>query len=124
MRYSDIDRLRLIVQYGERLLALKDELDLSAERLNQDYRLQWLITTPLYNIGEHAYGLSDDLINKYADVPWKMIAAFRHRLVHDYEGTNWTLVASILEEEIGPLVNAAKGILNDKGISYEGFADT
>ncbi len=52
MKYSDNDRLKLIVQYGERLLTLKDEIDLSAEQLNQDYRLQWLVTTPLYNIGE------------------------------------------------------------------------
>ena len=117
MRYTDADRLQLIVRYGERLLALKDELDLSAESLNADYRLQWLITTPLYNIGEQAYGLSETFVEEHADVPWQMIAAFRHRLVHDYEGTNWTLVASILDEEIAPLVDEAKRILDDWGIS-------
>lgn len=119
MRYSDNDRLHLIVEYGERLLALNDEVDLSVESLNHDYRLQWMVTTPLYNIGEHAYGLSAEFVSEHADVPWQTIAALRHRLVHHYEGTNWTLVALIIKEELAPLVSAARSILDEQDNSNE-----
>ena len=54
------------------------------EALLTDYALQWLVTTPLYNIGEHVYNLSDEFKEVHSDIPWGMIAGLRHRLVHDY----------------------------------------
>lgn len=115
MKKNDDDRLALIVLYGSQLLDVAKETDLSADQLNSDYRLQWLVTTPLYNIGEQAYGLSNEFVEEHGDVPWRMIADFRHRLVHNYEGTNWNLVAAVIEREIEPLVESARKILEERG---------
>ena len=58
--------------------------------------LRWTITTPLYNIGEHAYNLTDEFKEAHTGIPWAKISGLRHRLVHDYENTNWTLICAVL----------------------------
>ncbi|MCC8169609.1 MAG: DUF86 domain-containing protein, partial [Oscillospiraceae bacterium] len=72
-------------------------------------------TMPLYNIGEHAYNLSSEYKEKYNDISWGMIAGLRHRLVHDYDGTNWNIIAEAVFEELPKLANQLKIIL--KGLN-------
>ena len=33
-----------------------------------------------------------------------MIAGLRHRLVHDYDGTNWNIIAEVVFEELPILI--------------------
>jgi len=79
--------------------------------LLSEYSLQWLVTTPLYNIGEHAYYLSDEFKSQHNEIEWNMIAGLRHRLVHDYEGTNWKIIAKVVLEEIPVLINQLKELM-------------
>ena len=41
-----------------KLLGYIRENHISEEQILSDYAVQWTITTPLYNIGEHTYNLS------------------------------------------------------------------
>ena len=66
----------------------------------REYALQWLVTTPLYNIGEHAYYISKEYKAEHSDIPWGMISGLRHRLVHDYDGTNWSIISDVVFEEL------------------------
>lgn len=50
-------------KYAEKLLTHIDQNNISKENLLNDYALQWLVTTPLYNIGEQVYSLSDEYKN-------------------------------------------------------------
>lgn len=70
----------------------------------EDIPLQWLVTTPLYNIGEHVYNLSDEYKQTHSEIPWLMISGLRHRLVHDYDGTNWNIIADVVLEELPVLI--------------------
>jgi hypothetical protein len=49
---TDRYRLERISEIGSQLLTVIDEMDISDEVLTGDYKLQWLVTTPLFNIGE------------------------------------------------------------------------
>ena len=40
------------------------------------------MTTPLYNIGEHVYDLSEDFKKAHSDIPWVKIAGL---------GTGWSI---------------------------------
>lgn len=73
--------------------------------------MQWLVTTPLYNIGEQVYALSDEYKAMHSDIPWSMISGLRHRLVHDYDGTNWNIIADVVFEELPILLNQLKMII-------------
>ncbi len=86
---TDMERVKKMLYYAERLNRYIIEHRIIKADLMNDLTLQWLVTTPLYNIGEQAYMLSKEFKGHHADVPWAMISGLRHRLVHDYDGTNW-----------------------------------
>ncbi len=96
MRYSDIQRLEHISATARKLLAWLSDQAVTREEILSREPLRWTITTPLYNIGEHCSGLSDAFKAAHPDIPWSKVAGLRHRLVHDYENTNWTLICTIL----------------------------
>lgn len=116
---TDFYRLERIEEIGAQLLEVIEDTDLSAERLSSDYRLQWLVSTPLYNIGEQVSCLSRELTDAYPDQPWSSIAGLRHRLVHDYEGTNWEPIASILTTEMRPFVERVSEIATELSSAEE-----
>lgn len=110
MKYSDNDRIKLIISTWD---TLKNEIDkraITKEILLNDSFSQWAVTTPLYNIGEHIYNLSNELKNRNPQVPWSKVSGLRHRLVHDYEGVNWTIIVEVVFNEMDPFVNQLKNL--------------
>ena len=47
--------------------------------------------------------------------PCKMVAGLRHRLVHDYDGINWSIIVEVLFQDMDPFVDGVKGILSEMG---------
>lgn len=76
-----------------------------------DVPLQWLVTTPLYNIGEHVYNLSSEYKKAHSEIQWAMVSGLRHRLVHDYDGTNRNIIADVVFEEVPSLIEELEKIL-------------
>lgn len=104
MKYSDEQRIQKIYENARKLTDYLTAHEITKDALLNDYALQWLVTTPLYNIGEHAYYLSDEFKAAHPEIEWFMIAGLRHRLVHDYDGTNWNIIAEVVFEELPVLV--------------------
>ena len=108
MKYSDKQRIQKICDYAEKLLSYLNENGVTKETLLDDYALQWLVTTPLYNIGEQVYALSDEYKSIHSNIPWSMISGLRHRLVHDYDGTNWNIIIEVVFDELPELLKQLK----------------
>ena len=96
MKYTDEQRIEKMISKTEKLLDYLSENSITRDDILSKEPLRWTITTPLYNIGEHAYSVSDEYKEAHGAIPWAKIAGLRHRLVHDYDDTNWTLICSIL----------------------------
>lgn len=111
MKYTDKQRVQKIYEYAEKLLNHINENNITKEKLLKDYALQWLVTTPLYNIGEQVYLLSEEYKTIHNNIPWSMISGLRHRLVHNYEGTNWSIIADVVYEELPCLLNQLKELV-------------
>ena len=111
MKYSDEQRVQKIYDYATKLVDYIKENNIQKENLLNDFSLQWLVTTPLYNIGEQAYYLSNEYKDKYSDIPWAMISGLRHRLVHDYDGTNWNIIVEVVYEELPALIEQIKELV-------------
>ncbi len=111
MKYSDTQRIQKIYEYLKKLSAYINENNITKEQSLNDYSLQWLVTTPLYNIGEHVYNLSNEFKESVNDIPWSMISGLRHRLVHDYDGTNWTIITDVVFDELPVLEEQLKELL-------------
>lgn len=114
MKKSDQERLKKIISIWEKLSGQMKERSITPEQLLNDEFSQWAVTTPLYNIGEQVYQLTDELKKRYQEQPWSMVAGLRHRLVHDYDGTNWSIIVEVVFEDMEPFVESVKQILGDK----------
>lgn len=42
-----------------------------------------------------------------------MVAGLRHRLVHDYDGINWSIIVEVVYEDMNPFVQSLKEILDN-----------
>lgn len=108
MIMSDAERIRKIIDIWDRLCVAIDEHEITSEKLLQDTFCQWAVTTPLYNIGELVYQLTKEFKASYPDQPWNLVAGLRHRLVHDYEGINWSIIVDVIFHEMQPFIDSLK----------------
>lgn len=111
MKKSDTERLKKIISTWESLQRQLKARNITQEQLLDDEFAQWAVTTPVYNIGEQVYQLTPELKAAHPEIPWSMIAGLRHRLVHDYEGINWTIIVGVIYEEMDPFVEEVRRIL-------------
>lgn len=105
MKKSDNERIKKIIDIWSSLQLQIKEHSITKENLLNDEFLQWAVTTPLYNIGEQVYKISDDTKKQYPDIIWSIVAGLRHRLVHDYEGINWSIIVEVIFDEMDDFVN-------------------
>lgn len=64
-------------------------------------------------IGEAAFKVSNEFRAEHPQIPWNQIAAFRHRLVHDYFGLDLDAVWQIAKIELPALRLEIEAILSD-----------
>ena len=43
-------------------------------------------------------------------MPWSQIAGVRHRLVHDYDGVNWSIIVEIIFDEMDAAIQKMRQI--------------
>ena len=60
MKYSDQQRIEKIRETTEKLLNYVQREQITPEKICNEETVQWTVITPLYNIGEHVYNLSDE----------------------------------------------------------------
>ena len=108
MKYSDEQRIEKILYYATRLQKYISEKNITKEKILNEVELQWLVTTPLYNIGEYVYNLSKEYKSEHKNVEWNMISGLRHRLVHDYDGKNWNIIVEVVFEELPIFIEQIK----------------
>ncbi len=113
MKTSDKERLKKVIEKWERLALQMQQHNITKEMLLTDEYSQWAVNTPLYNIGEQVYQLSDLFKEAHPELPWNKIAGFRHRLVHDYDNTNWEFVAEIILKDMPEFIEAVRKITTE-----------
>lgn len=111
MKKSDTERIKKIVSTWEALKKQIDEHSITRELLLDDEFSQWAVTTPLYNIGEQVYKISDETKKQYPEILWSVVSGLRHRLVHDYEGINWNIIVDVIFNEMEDFVNQVKKLI-------------
>lgn len=108
---GDSYRLERISTLGHQLLHVIESRPIDRDALISGMETQWLVTTPLYNIGEQTNCLSQEFTDAHPDIPWVQVAGLRHRLVHNYEGTNWDMIASVVFDELESFIGQVDALL-------------
>ncbi|MBR1762349.1 MAG: DUF86 domain-containing protein [Eubacterium sp.] len=105
---SDSERIKKIINTWNALQNQIKEHNITKESLLEDEFSQWAVTTPLYNIGEQVYKISPELKSEHPEIPWNVVSGLRHRLVHDYEGINWSIIVEVVFDEMNDFVDSIK----------------
>jgi uncharacterized protein with HEPN domain len=92
--------------------AVQEYLDgVTRERWDTDRVLRDAVLYRMLLLGEIASALPDDLRDRYPDVAWRQIRAFRNLAVHRYFGVDWAVVWQIAQEEPPVLEEQAMAII-------------
>lgn len=108
---SDRERLQRILETGEHLEEVIRAHHVTASRIQEDRGTAWMVTAPLIIIGEESNAVSKEFRASHPEIPWSKAIGLRHRLVHDYAGTNWQIVSDTLLNDVPDYMNAIKQLL-------------
>lgn len=98
-----------IVEATDHIAAFLGEHDL--EQFRESELIRSAVVQKLAIIGEAAGRISDDLRNRYPQIPWPQIVAFRNILVHAYFGIDWSEVWKAAKVDCPLLRGEVAGIL-------------
>ncbi len=90
MLKSDVEFLKHIEK--ECVFLIKFSANLSEEAFYKDEILQRAFTRCLEIIGEASKRVDVDFRNKYPLIPWKEMAGMRDKIIHYYEGVDYSIV--------------------------------
>lgn len=65
-----------------------------------DIKVQDAVIRNLEIIGETVKNISDEIKEKYPDIPWEELSGLRDRLIHHYFGVNYDIVWTIVKTEL------------------------
>jgi len=109
------DRLRLVhmLEHAREAVALASghsRASLSANRL-----LELALVRLVEIIGEAASRVSDNSRAKHPHVPWREVAAMRHRLAHGYDAVDLDVLWNTVQEDLPALIDQLQAILETGG---------
>lgn len=92
-------------KYASAVSAMVGSGRITREGLGRSIAAQWMMTTPLQQIGECAWRLDRLGEDIGESIPLRKIAALRHRLVHHYEGIDWNVAEGVIFEGVPKLAD-------------------
>ncbi len=75
--------------------------------------LQDAVIRQLEIMGEAARNLSEDLRDKYPQIPWRQMIGLRNRMIHAYFNVNLQIIWEIVQGDLPDLKREMKCILNN-----------
>lgn len=106
----DADRLRDIL---EAIDAIRSRVGLDRSPFDADAMVRVWCLHHLTIIGEATAGLSQQIREKYTNVPWRSIVGMRNAIIHAYFDVDWDEVWIVVERDIDALRRTVKAILDD-----------
>ena len=94
------------------------------EQFIQDRKTVFAVIRALEIIGEAAKSVSTTLQEKYPDVPWKLMAGMRDKLIHAYFGVRLELVWNTIHQLLPPLKLKFEMIIEELREERESEEDT
>lgn len=88
------------------------ENDLSKDDFLQNETLKRATVRSLEIIGEATKKISQEFKSQWSFVQWKNMAGMRDRLIHDYIGTNYSIVWDVIKNKIPELQEQLNQIIN------------
>ena len=106
-----LDYIKDMLESAEKAIAFVG--DMSYEEFSEDDKTTYAVVRAIEIIGEAAKKVPKDLRDSYPEIPWREITGTRDKLVHEYFGVNLAVVWRTVQEDLPPLVDQLRSILDD-----------
>ena len=110
MQEADITRLKHMLDAAVEIVTFTK--DKSQYDFKMDRKLHLSVVHLLEIIGEAGAQISDEVKEKYADIPWSGIIGMRNRLIHGYFDINLVVVWKTVTEDIPSLIQQLEPIIS------------
>ena len=105
------DYLQDIVDYAEK--AMRFVRGVSFDDFGDNEEKVFAVVKSLEIIGEAARHLPRSMRDKYTAVPWKQVTGMRDKMTHEYFSVDLEVVWRTVHEDLPPLRDTAKKMLED-----------
>lgn len=106
---TDNDFLSDIKEAARRTTSYTENM--TYEDFLEDIKTQDAVIRNIEIIGEGAKNISEELKNKYMEIPWKSMAGIRDKLIHHYFGVNLDIVWNVVKEELPEIILQIEDII-------------
>lgn len=111
MGNSDREVLLKILRHADHAISYAGKYD-SCEAFENDEMCVEATVFNIMQIGELAKSsLSDELKASVQSIPWNQIYGLRNRIVHGYEGVDFSIVWDTINEDLPEMVREIKKII-------------
>jgi len=105
------DRVRLLHMRDHAQEAWLLSKGRSLDDLQTDRMLNLSLVRLLEIVGEAASRVSEETRSLFPEIPWSQIVSLRNRLIHGYDDVDFNILWNIINNEIPPLVEDLKRII-------------
>jgi uncharacterized protein with HEPN domain len=104
-----------ILQILESVRRIEENTSSGHDAFMSSHTLQDAVLRNLHTMSESTQRLSDEIKSTQPDVNWRLLAAFRNVLVHDYLGVDLEEIWRIVQNNVPDLKTAVEAMLNRLG---------
>jgi uncharacterized protein with HEPN domain len=87
--------------------------DVTYERFEDDFRINFAVVRALEIIGEATKRLPESLRDAYTDIPWRGMAGMRDRIAHGYDSVDMQIIWDVVKRDIPEIKPKIAQILKD-----------
>ena len=112
MLKHDLERLQKIKMHCVNIQKTLQNITFDEFKSENSVDVRDVCAFRLFQIGEHAHKLSDELKTQYPNFKWSAAYRFRNVLGHDYEGVSFNAIWKTSKNDIPQLLNYVEKIID------------
>ena len=101
------DRLQNMLDMALQLTECVERRNISESDVVNDVDVRWMVSTPIAYLSEQAARMLSehrDVAERLDAIDWYSLRGLRNRIVHDYDGVNFSLLASFVLHDVPDLI--------------------
>lgn len=94
------------------ILSIENFVDgMTIQEFLTDLKTQFAVVRAFEIIGEAASKISNEIKEKYQDLPWREMVTMRNKLIHEYSGVSNAVIWQTIQQDLPSLKKGLEEIL-------------